>query len=93
MEWMHLFTPVNLMAALLTLLLFLGVAFFPQAIGARVRSLPLWAQLTSPVLLCIPYVLVACGAGIFRAQWFAMYALLPAAIATLEHQFLCQQHL
>jgi membrane protease YdiL (CAAX protease family) len=86
MEWMHLFTPVNLMAALLTLLLFLGVAFFPQAIGARVRSLPLWAQLTSPVLLCIPYVLVACGAGIFRAQWFAMYALLPAAIATLLWQ-------
>jgi hypothetical protein len=89
MEWMHLFTPANITAALLALLPYMGAAFFPQAIAARVRSLPLWAKLTSPVLLCIPYLLVACGAGIFRAQWFAVYALLPAAIATLLWQTSC----
>ena len=34
----------------------------------------------------VPYVLVACGAGIFRFQWFAIYALLPFAIAALLMQ-------
>ena len=81
-----MFTPANIAAALLTLLPYLGVAFFPQAIAARVRSLPLWAQLTSPALLCIPYLLVACSAGIFRWQWLAVYAALPVAIAILLWQ-------
>ena len=81
-----MFTPANIAAALLALLPYLGVAFFPQAIAARVRSLPLWAQLTSPVLLCIPYLLVACSAGIFRWQWLAVYAALPVAIAILLWQ-------
>ena len=81
-----MFTPAYIAAALLALLPYLGVAFFPQAIAARVRILPLWAQLTSPALLCIPYLLVACSSGIFRAQWFALYALLPVAIATLLWQ-------
>jgi membrane protease YdiL (CAAX protease family) len=81
-----MFTPANLIAALLTLTPFLAVAFFPQAIGARVRSLPVWARLASPALLCFPYLLVALGSGIFRAQWFALYALLPAAVAILLWQ-------
>ncbi len=89
MEWVHLFTLANSIAALLTLLPFLGVAFFPQAIAARVRILPLWAQLTSPVLLCIPYLLVACGAGLFRLQWFSLYAAFPVAIAILLWQASC----
>jgi hypothetical protein len=79
-------TLANLIAALLTLAPYLAVAFFPQAIGARVRSLPVWAQLASPIVLCVPYLLVACGSGIFRAQWFALYALLPAAVAILLWQ-------
>ena len=81
-----MFTPANIAAALLALLPYLSVAFFPQAIAARVRSLPLWAQLTSPVLLCIPYLLVACSAGVFRWQWLAVYAALPVAIAILLWQ-------
>jgi len=79
-------TPANLIAALLTLAPFLAVAFFPQAITVQVRKLPTWAKLALPALFCAPYVLVACGSGIFRAQWFALYALLPAAIATLLWQ-------
>ena len=86
MVWMQFVTPANVVAALLTLLPFLAVAFFPQAAAARVRALPEWAQLTSPVLLCIPYVLVACGAGVFRWQWFTLYALLPVVIAALLWQ-------
>jgi hypothetical protein len=86
MEWMRLFTPPNLIAALLTLVPFLAVAFFPRAVAARVRGLPVWAQLVCPVLLCVPYLLVACSAGVFRWGWFALYAALPVAISTLLWQ-------
>ena len=80
-------TPINVAAALLTLAPFLAVAFFPAAVvGSRVRALPLWAQLASPAALSIPYVLVALGAGIFRWQWFALYAALPVLIAVLLWQ-------
>ena len=80
---MALITPVNLAAGLLTLVPYLAVAFFPDAAAARVRALPVWARLACPAALSIPYALVACGAGVFRWGWFALYALLPVAIALL----------
>jgi uncharacterized protein len=86
MDVPQMFTPANLIAALLTLAPFLAVAFFPQAIGAWVRRFPTWAQLAAPAVLCVPYLLVACGDGIFRVQWLALYALLPAAVAILLWQ-------
>ena len=79
-------TPANLVAALFNLIPFLAVGFFPQAVAAQARRLPAWAQLALPVLFCVPYALVACAAGIFRFQWFALYALLPVAIAALLMQ-------
>ncbi len=92
MEWMHmnewlpLITPANLAAALLTIAPFLAVAFFPQTTAARVSALPVGVRLVSPAVLCIPYVLVACGAGSFRWGWLALYALLPVAISFLLWQ-------
>lgn len=83
MEWMRLVTPVNLAAAALTLIPFFAAAFFPQSTAARVQAFPLSIRLASPALLSIPYVLVACGSGLFRWQWFALYAALPVAIAAL----------
>ena len=83
MEWMHLATPANLIAALLTLVPFLAAAFFPRAVAARVRALPVWAQLVCPAALCVPYALVARGAGVFRWGWLVLYAALPVAIAIL----------
>jgi membrane protease YdiL (CAAX protease family) len=79
-------TPFNLVAALLALLPFLAAAFFPRAAAGRVRALPLWVQLACPAALCLPYVLVACAAGVFRWGWFALYALLPVAVAGLLRQ-------
>jgi hypothetical protein len=79
-------TPANLIAALLTLAPFLAAAFFPRWTTARVRSLPVWAQLLSPAALCVPYVLVAVAGGIFRWSWFALYVLLPVAVASLLWQ-------
>ena len=83
MPYSALVTPVDAAAALLTLAPFLAVAFFPAAGGARVRALPVWAQIASPAALSIPYLMVALGAGIFRWKWFAVYAALPALIAIL----------
>lgn len=78
-----MFTPANAVAALLALLPYLAAGFFPQSVGGRARRLPLWLQLTFPALLCLPYVLVAMAAERFRWEWFALYALLPVAIAVL----------
>jgi hypothetical protein len=79
-------TVANSIAALLTLIPLLGAAFFWWALEGRVRRLPVWARTLCPAALCVPYVLVACGAGIFRWGWFALYALLPVAIAGLLGQ-------
>ena len=83
MDLMAFVTPANLIAALLTLIPFLAVAFFPQAVAARIGRLPVWAQLVSPAALSVPYLLVACGGGVFRWGWFALYAALPVAVAIL----------
>jgi hypothetical protein len=39
-----------------------------------------------PVVLCVPYVLVTSSLGMFRWDWFALYALLPVAAAGLLWQ-------
>jgi hypothetical protein len=86
MEWMALITPFNVAAALLTLIPYLAVAFFPDFAAVRVRALPVWARLACPAALSIPYLLVAIGAGMFRWGWFALYALVPVAITVLLGQ-------
>ncbi len=86
MEVNAMITPANSIAALLALVPFLAAAFFPRWAAGRARSLPLWAQVTSPAVLCVPYLLVAIGGGIFRWSWFALYALLPVTVATLLWQ-------
>jgi uncharacterized protein len=86
MKAMAFITPVNVVAALLTLVPYLAVAFFPDFAAARVRAFSIWARLACPAALSIPYLLVACGAGVFRWGWFALYALVPVAIALLLGQ-------
>jgi hypothetical protein len=81
-----LLTAPNLLAAVLTLIPFLAVAFCPEFATRWVRRLPLWARLINPVGLCLPYVLVDGAAGIFRWGWFAVYAALPVAMAALLWQ-------
>jgi hypothetical protein len=78
--------PANPIAALLTLSPILDAAFFAQAVAGGVRRLLLWAQLLIPAALSVPYALAACGAGVFRWGWFALYAVLPMAIAGLLEQ-------
>jgi len=79
-------TPANTIAALLALTPYLIAAFFPRWAAGRARSLPLWAQLASPAVLCLPYALVTVAAGSFNWGWLALYALLPVALASLIWQ-------
>lgn len=76
-------TAPNIAAALLLLIPYFAVAFFPRAAVAWAARLPLWLELALPVLLCVPYLLVTLSAGTFHWAWFALYALLPVAIAAL----------
>lgn len=78
-----MFTPANLAAALLLLIPYLSVAFFPQTMVRWVSRWPQPMRLAAPGLLSIPYILVTVAAGDFRWTWFALYLLLPVAIAAL----------
>ncbi len=79
-------TPANLLAAALALIPYLAAAFFPRTVAGWTRALPEWARLACPAALCVPYALVACGAGVFRWGWLLLYAALPPAIAFLLWQ-------
>lgn len=83
---MSLVTPAKLIAALLTLIPYLAVGFFPASVAAQVRAWPIWMRYACPAVLVIPYLLVTLGAGVFRWEWFALYAMLPVAIALLLGQ-------
>jgi membrane protease YdiL (CAAX protease family) len=73
-------------AAVLTLAPLLAAAFFAKALTVVVERLPRTLRLLLPAVLCVPYVLVTSSLGAFRWGWFALYALLPVAIATLMSQ-------
>jgi len=79
-------TPANLIAAALTLIPLFVAAFFPQLLAERARALPVGWRLLCPAALSVPYLLVTCADGTFRWGWFALYAALPVAIASLLWQ-------
>jgi uncharacterized protein len=76
-------TAPNIAAALLLLIPYFTVAFFPRAAVAWAARLPMSVQVALPSLLCVPYLLVTLSTGTFRWAWFVLYALLPVAIAAL----------
>jgi uncharacterized protein len=79
-------TPANVIAALLTLMPLVAAAFFARRVVGCARRMPAWAQIVCPAALSVPYVIVTCAAGQFRWGWFALYLLLPAAVAGLLWQ-------
>jgi len=74
-------SPLIVIAAVLALVPYFWAAFCPSGFTARVRSLPRAAQILVPSLLCLPYVLVVVDRGVFSVRWFALYAILPVAMA------------
>jgi membrane protease YdiL (CAAX protease family) len=86
---MHLDTlmrPSIFIAALLILLPLLLAGFAPGRIAALALAVPPYLRLTAPVILCVPYVLVAHAFHFVRWEWLALYALMPVAIALLLEQ-------
>jgi membrane protease YdiL (CAAX protease family) len=73
--------PEVIVAALLILLPMLFAGFAPERFVSWADALPRTARLACPVVLCVPYALVAHAFGVFRWGWLALYALLPVAIA------------
>ncbi|HUN83275.1 MAG TPA: CPBP family intramembrane glutamic endopeptidase [Terracidiphilus sp.] len=79
-----LLRPQVVTAAALTLLPMLCAAFLPAWPAALEKKLPRALFFLCPVLLCLPYVIVASTFGTLRWNWVALYALLPVAIALVE---------
>ena len=77
-------TPV-VVAALLTLLPFLFAAFWPLSVQGAQR-LPIAVRVAVPAALCVPYAMVAISYGKFLWSWFALYLLLPVAVALLLYR-------
>jgi membrane protease YdiL (CAAX protease family) len=75
--------PSIVIAAVLTLIPLAAAAFYSMQVTRWVQRLPLWVRLLGPAGLCVPYVLVAISRSMFRWDWFALYALLPVAVAGL----------
>ena len=76
-----MFTAANFIAAVITLVPLVAAAFFGASVAAWAQRLPLWLRLSCPSILSVAYLLVACSSGLFRWSWFALYAVLPVAIA------------
>jgi hypothetical protein len=72
-------------AAVLTLLPFLFAAYWPLKVQAGQR-LPIAVRIVRPAVLCVPYAIVAISYGQFQWGWFALYLLLPVAIALLLYR-------
>ena len=75
--------PEIVAAAILLLLPLLFAGCAPERFRALSLSLPRVWRYAVAALLCAPYALVAHAFGIFRWEWFALYALLPVAIAAI----------
>lgn len=79
-------SPPILIAALLALAPYLSEAFFSGCLARLSQKLSFSVRMILPAALCIPYSLVAYSSGIFQWKWFALYALLPIAVAVLLWQ-------
>jgi uncharacterized protein len=78
-----MFTLPNIFAAILTLIPFLSAAFSGDALHKKIQSLPTPIRLLLPAILCLPYLIVSTATSSFLWDWFALYALLPVAVALL----------
>jgi uncharacterized protein len=57
--------------------------FATERIAGVVGHWPRWLRLAFPSLLVIPYAALALSQHMFRWEWFALYLLLPVALAWL----------
>jgi uncharacterized protein len=60
--------------------------FASERVTAIVGRWPRWLRLAFPALLVIPYAVLAFSQHMFRWEWFALYLVLPVAMAWLMDQ-------
>ena len=72
---------VVVIAGVLMLAPMLWAAFCAEGFVRRTARLPMGVRVVLPGLLCVAYALVAAERGIFEWRWFALYLLLPVAVA------------
>jgi hypothetical protein len=68
-------------AAVLVLAPMFWAAFCAGGFARWIARLPMGVRVVLPGLLCVAYALVAVARGIFEWSWFAVYLLLPVAVA------------
>ena len=61
----------------------LWAAFCAEGFARWTARLPMAVRVAAPGLLCLVYALVAMQRGIFEWRWFAVYLLLPVAVAAM----------
>ncbi|HEY1894720.1 MAG TPA: CPBP family intramembrane glutamic endopeptidase, partial [Terracidiphilus sp.] len=79
----YLFSPLIVIAAVLALAPYLAAGFFSARFAGCAQRLPVWVQIVSPSLLCVPYLLVTLSRGNFSWAWLGLYAVLPVLIAVV----------
>lgn len=76
-------TPVAMAALALELAPAVTFGFTGKRVIRAMQRWPVALRLSLPALLVVPYAMVSLSAHIFQWTWFALYALLPVAIAAL----------
>jgi len=76
-------TPVVIAVLVAELIPAAAFGFAAEKLQHAIGRLPFAARIVLPVVLVLPYVVIATSQHIFRWEWFALYALLPVAMAWL----------
>jgi len=79
-------TPVVIAVLVAELVPAATFGFAEERVARALARLPLAMRVVLPALLVGPYVVIAATQHIFRWQWFALYAVLPVAMAWLLAQ-------
>src|ERR1700679_2145170 len=75
--------PILIAALAVELIPAVFFAFWGVRIARRGDCLPVVLCVACPAVFVIPYLMVSLSAHIFQWSWFALYALLPVAVAAL----------
>ncbi len=76
-------TPVAAAVLVAELLPALTFGFAGERVGRAIARWPFALRVAAPIVLVLPYTVLAILQHMFRWEWFALYAILPVAMAWL----------
>jgi membrane protease YdiL (CAAX protease family) len=80
---MSIATPVVMSVLVAELIPAAAFGVAAEKLANTIGRLPFAGRIVLPVVLVVPYVVIATSQHIFRWEWFALYALLPVVMAWL----------